>query len=71
MNLWRMETLRLTRTGRWIPLAAVFGGFGILGPVSVRYQQALIRKFGGGNIRIFVPPPTPPDAIRAYLGNAE
>jgi len=71
MTVWRMETLRLTRTGRWIPLVAVFGVFGILGPVTTRYQQALFRRFGTGSLRIIVPPPVATDGIRAFLGNAQ
>ena len=32
MNLWRMERLRLFRTGRWIPVALSYVLFGVIGP---------------------------------------
>ncbi len=37
MTLWRLEWLRVWRTQRWAILLAVFGVFGFLGPLAVRY----------------------------------
>ena len=37
MGLWRVEWLRLVRTGRWIALAAVFLLLGLGEPLLTRY----------------------------------
>lgn len=71
MNLWSIERLRFTRTQRWVPVLAVFGVFGVTGPVVARYLQALVRRSGGSRIRIIAPPPIPADAVRSFLGNAQ
>jgi ABC-2 type transport system permease protein len=69
MTIWRLEVLRLFRTFRWVGLAASYVVFGILGPVITRYQEALFRNVGNG-ITIIVPPPSAPQAIASYVGNA-
>jgi ABC-2 type transport system permease protein len=71
VTLWRMERLRLTRTGRWIPVALAYVAFGVIGPVSVKYLRQILERVGSGDIRIVVPTPTPPDGIAAFMGNAE
>jgi ABC-2 type transport system permease protein len=69
MTIWRLELLRLFRTFRWAGLAASYLVFGILGPVITRYQEALFRNVGG-DIKMIVPPPSAPQAIASYVGNA-
>ncbi len=69
MTLWRLEWFRLWRTQRLMILLAVFGSFGILGPLTARYLPDLMESFGEEAIGA-VPPMTPPDGITQYLGNA-
>jgi ABC-2 type transport system permease protein len=69
VNLWRLERVRLFRTMRWLGMLAPFVIFGIAMPIVTRYQEALLRRFGGG-VRIEGPPPTPTLAIAAFLQNA-
>jgi hypothetical protein len=64
-----MELARLFRTPRWLGLTASYVVFGVLMPVVTRYQEALFRSMGG-DIKIEAPPPTPPAAIAAFVGNA-
>jgi ABC-2 type transport system permease protein len=71
VTLWRMERLRLFRTGRWIPVAIAYVLFGVVGPLSVRYLRQIIDRFGSGDLQIVVPTPTPPDGIHAFMGNAQ
>jgi ABC-2 type transport system permease protein len=68
MNLWRLEWLRLLRTRSWIALAAVFLFFGLLGPVSARYMEAILQRFAG-DVTVLLPPPTPASGLEQYLGN--
>jgi ABC-2 type transport system permease protein len=69
VNLWRLERARLLRTLRWLAVLGPFVLFGVTMPIVTRYQQALLRRFGGG-VKVIAPPPTPPQAIAAYLQNA-
>lgn len=68
MNLWRLEWLRMTRTLRWVILAAVFGFFGILGPLTARYLPDIMDAFGEG---ASVPEMSAPDGITQYLANIQ
>lgn len=70
MNLWSLEWIRLTRTGRILILLAVFFSFGIIGPLSVRYLPELLDAAGSGEAISQLPPVTPEFAMAAYLGNA-
>lgn len=69
MTLWHLEWLRLWRTQRLMILLAVFGSFGLLGPLTARYLPDLMESLGeeaAGSL----PAMTPPDGITQYLGNA-
>lgn len=69
IGLWRLEVIRLIRTRRWIALATVFVGFGLAGPLAVRYMDKLLAQ-ADPRIVIKVPPPTPADGMASFLGNA-
>jgi ABC-2 type transport system permease protein len=69
VSVWRLETLRLFRTVRWVGLLASFLVFGIAMPFLTRYQDAIFRNLGG-DVQVTFPPPTPAQAIAAYLQNA-
>jgi ABC-2 type transport system permease protein len=69
VSVWRLELLRLFRTLRWVGLLASYLVFGIAMPIVTRYQEALFRNLGG-DVQVIVPPPTPAQAIAAYLQNA-
>lgn len=70
MSLWRIEWLRLLRTGRWIALAAVFLLLGLGEPLATRYLGDLLRgATGTGYIQITVTRPQPSDGMAAYFGN--
>jgi ABC-2 type transport system permease protein len=71
VNLWQMERYRLTRTGRWVPVAVAYVLFGILGPLSVKYLRQILEHAGSSNIQIVVPVAKPPDGIHAFMGNAQ
>jgi ABC-2 type transport system permease protein len=68
MSLWRLEWLRLWRTQRWLILLAVFGSFGMLGPLTARYLPDLLESLGedAGTL----PPMTAVDGVTQYVGNA-
>jgi len=66
MNLWQLEWLRLIRTPRAIALGAIYIAFGLIEPVITKYQNQLIGHVGRG-VRIYLPPPTPPDAPNGYI----
>lgn len=68
MNLWRLEWLRLRRTRSWIALAAVFLFFGLLGPITARYMEAILQRFAG-EVTVTLPPATPTSGLEQYLGN--
>lgn len=69
MTLWKVEWLRLWRTRRWIALAGVYVGFGLIGPVLARYGPQLAAH-AAGNIKITLPPPTPIDGPTQYVRNS-
>ena len=70
MSLWRLERLRLFRTGRWIMLAAVFLVLGFAEPLLTKYLgQLLSGATGDGYIHITVSAPKPSDGMSAYFGN--
>lgn len=69
MTLWRLEFLRLARTGRvWIILG-VYVLFGIVGPLGARYLPEMLERFGGG-IEVVVPEPTALDGMGQFHSNA-
>lgn len=69
MTLWRVELLRLVRTGRiWI-VVGIYALFGVLGPISAKYLPQIIERFGGG-VEVTVPEATPVDAVGQFLSNA-
>jgi len=72
MTLWRLEILRVVRTRRWVALAAVYVGFGLLGPLSARYLAEILKLSGSsqGGVTITFPPPVPADGMANYVGNA-
>jgi ABC-2 type transport system permease protein len=69
VTVWRLETLRLFRTLRWAGLLVAYLVFGVAMPIVTRYQDVLFRNLGG-DVRVIVPPATPPQGIAAYLQNA-
>jgi len=69
MSLWNLELLRMWRTQRWLILFAVYGVFGILGPLTVRYLPDLMESLGEDAVGT-LPAMTPPDGIAQYIGNA-
>jgi ABC-2 type transport system permease protein len=68
MSLWRLEVLRMVRTYRWIIVVAVYGVFGVLGPVSARYLNEIVGNFAG-DITIVMPDPRPVDGILQFVSN--
>lgn len=69
MTLWRLEIVRLFRSLRWTILIAVYGFFGILGPLTARYLPDIIERFEGTSAGL--PDFGPPDGITQYVGNAQ
>lgn len=69
MTLWRMEWLRLARTGRLWILLGVYALFGVLGPFSARHLPEIIERFGGG-VEVVVPDPTPVAGMGQFYSNA-
>ncbi len=71
MSLLKLDLLRLRRTWRGPGILAAFLLFGIIGPLTARYQKDITAHFGSSNgIQIIVPPPKPVDGIAQYMGNA-
>lgn len=70
MSLWRLEWLRLVRTRRLVALGAVYAFFGLVGPLTARYLAEIIDRFGGDEMQITVPDPTPVDGIAQFSANA-
>lgn len=69
MTLWRLEWLRLVRTQRIAILAAVYGAFGLLGPLVVRFLPDILESVGEDAAAF--PVMTPPDAITQYVANVQ
>ncbi|WP_370324628.1 hypothetical protein [Euzebya sp.] len=69
MTLWRLEVARAVRTHRWLIVVGVYALFGVLGPVTARYINEIIARFGGG-VQITAPDPQPADGIVQFLSNA-
>jgi ABC-2 type transport system permease protein len=70
MTLWRLELLRLLRTRRWIALLAVYLFFGLTGPPLAKYANAILKRFGAGNVQITIPAAVPADGIANFVSNA-
>jgi ABC-2 type transport system permease protein len=70
VSLWRLEWLRLHRTHRLTGLIAVFLLFGFTGPLTTRYLEQLLRRFGGG-VEVRLPAPLPADGMAAYVDNGQ
>lgn len=69
MTLWRLELLRLWRTGRiWI-IVGVYVLFGVIGPLGARYLAEIIARFGGG-VEMVVPEPTALDGMGQFHSQA-
>lgn len=68
MSLWRLEMMRMVRTRRWIAPAAIYLGFGILGPFTARYMAQMISSLGG--LEVVVPEATAADGFSQYVANA-
>lgn len=71
MTLWKLEWLRIWRTQRWAIVLAVFGVFGLLGPLMVRYLSEIVEAIGGEEAIGQIPDMVPADAITQYVGNAQ
>jgi ABC-2 type transport system permease protein len=69
VTLWRLEWLRLSRTGRWAIIAAVYAAFGAIGPLTVRYLPDILERFGESTVGL--PEFTPADGITQYVANAQ
>lgn len=69
MTLWRLELARLARTHRWVLLLGVYGLFAVVGPLTARYLDEIVRRFGEG-VQITTPEPTPADGIAQFVSNA-
>lgn len=69
MTLWRVEWLRLVRTGRLWIIFGVWALFGVLGPLSARYLSEIIERFGG-DVQVQVAEPVPVDGMGQFLANA-
>lgn len=71
MDLWRLERLRLTRTSRLWVLLGIYAFFGALGPITARYIEQILSRFGGSEMAgLQLPAPTPPDGIAQFTSNA-
>jgi len=71
LTLWRLEWLRLIRTRRWFSIAGVIVMFGFISPLTVRYAEDLLEVLGPGDIQVTLPPATPDEAMRQYVGNIQ
>jgi ABC-2 type transport system permease protein len=69
MTLWRLEWLRLVRTGRALALVLTFSFFGLLSPPLARYRDELLRSVGNG-LTIQAPPAAPADGLVNYVSNS-
>lgn len=69
MTLWRLESARLLRTHRWMILLGVYTFFGALGPLTARYINEIMERFGEG-ITVTASAPRPVDGIVQFVSNA-
>jgi ABC-2 type transport system permease protein len=70
LSLWRVERLRLLRTGHWIALAIVFVLFGLADPLLTRYLGKLLSgSTGDAYIHITVTAPRASDGMSSYFSN--
>jgi ABC-2 type transport system permease protein len=69
VNLWRLELLRLTRTHRWLLVFGIYLFFAVVGPLTARYFNAIIERFGGDEFSIVMPDPRPVDGLLQFLDN--
>lgn len=70
MTLLRLEVLRVLRTRRWLLTVGVYASFGLVGPLLARYLDALVERFGGGEVTVTAGAPRPVDGIGQFVGNA-
>ncbi|MGI9667295.1 MAG: hypothetical protein ACR2N2_09360, partial [Acidimicrobiia bacterium] len=68
MNLWKLERIRLWRSQRWLILIAVFGVFGVLGPLTAKYLPEIIGEIDP-EAALQLPPLSAEDGISQYIGN--
>ncbi len=68
MSPWRLEWLRLLRTGRLVALVATFVVLGFAMPVVTYFLPQIIEN-SGGDIEIVVPEQTAADGIIGYASN--
>lgn len=69
MTLWGLELVRLFRSKRWLILAAVYGFFGLLGPLTARYLPDILERVDPEGPAL--PEFGPADGILQYVGNAQ
>ena len=69
MTLWRLEVVRLVRSLRWVILAAVYGFFGVLGPLIARFLPDIVERFEGTTAGL--PELGPADGITQYVSSAQ
>ncbi|GAA3344939.1 hypothetical protein GCM10020358_50120 [Amorphoplanes nipponensis] len=67
MSPWRLEWLRMTRSGRGLALVATYAFFGFAGPLLARYMAQLVGLSSAG-VTIVAPAPKPADGIVNYVG---
>lgn len=69
MTLWTLERLRLVRTNRLLALLGAYLFFGVTGPLTARYLEQIMSRFGG-EMQITLPDPTAADGITQFTSNA-
>jgi ABC-2 type transport system permease protein len=69
VTLWGLEVVRLFRSKRWLILAAVYGFFGLLGPLTARYLPDILERVDPEGPAL--PEFGPADGILQYVGNAQ
>ena len=59
------------RTKRWLALFGVYVFFGFLGPLTARYMNEILDRFGGNleGAVIQFPDPQPVDGLTQYAAN--
>ena len=66
LSAWQLEWLRLVRTPRLAALVAVYGFFGLLGPVLAKYMRQLLEHTQS-NLVITAADPRPVDGITNFV----